>query len=219
MRFADRQDAGRRLAAELERLRLRDPVVLALPRGGVPVAAEVARLSGAPMDVFVVRKVGAPQQPELGIGAVAEGRDEPVLGEHAWQFVSDPDRLGAAVDAERAEVERRVARYRNGRPLPDLAGRDVVVVDDGLATGVTVEATVLALRERRPSRIVVAAPVCAGETKDRISTLADEVVCASCPANLMAIGMWYDDFAQVSDDEVLEHLRRFFPDHEGPDSS
>jgi putative phosphoribosyl transferase len=214
MRFMDRQDAGRRLAGELERLRLRDPVVLALPRGGVPVAAEVARTLGARMDVFVVRKVGAPRQPELGIGAVAEGRDEPVLGEHAWRLLTDPDQLGAAVDAERAEVERRVGRYRNGRRLPELTDRDVVVVDDGLATGVTVEAAVIALRERRPRRIVVAAPVCAAESKDRISTLAEEVVCASCPAQLMAIGLWYDEFAQVSDDQVLEYLELLAGDHE-----
>lgn len=209
MRFADRQEAGRRLAGELERLQLHDPVVLALPRGGVPVAAEVATVLGAGLDVFVVRKVGAPHQPELGVGAVAEGRDEPVLGEHAWQLLSGLEQLGEAVDAERAEVDRRVTQYRKGRPLPDVADRDVVVVDDGLATGVTAEAAVMALRERHPRRIVVTAPVCAADTKDRITTLADEVVCVCYPAHLMAIGMWYDDFAQVSDDEVLELLDRF----------
>lgn len=213
MRFADRQQAGRRLAGDLERLQLRDPVVLALPRGGVPVGAEVAAALGAGLDVFVVRKVGAPRQPELGIGAVAEGRDEPVLGEHAWQLLSGPDQLREAVDAERAEVDRRVERYRHGRPLPDVADRDVVVVDDGLATGVTAEAAVAALRAGRPRRIVFAAPVAAADTRDRLSTLADEVVCACCPAQLMAIGMWYDDFAQVSDDEVLEILDRCSRDH------
>lgn len=217
MRFADRQQAGRRLAAELARLQLHDPVVLALPRGGVPVGAEVAAALGADLDVFVVRKVGAPQQPEFGIGAVAEGRDEPVLGEEAWELLADPGRLRDAVDAERAEVERRVERYRHGRPLPDVTDRDVVVVDDGLATGVTAEAAVAALRERLPRRIIFAAPVGAADTRDRLRMLADDVVCVYCPAQLIAIGMWYDDFTQVSDDEVLDLLDRASSHQEGSD--
>ena len=208
MRFRDRTDAGRRLARELQSRHLRDPVVLALPRGGMPVAFEVAKGLDAPLEVFVARKIGAPAQPELGIGAIAEGGTHVVSSELV-------DRLGlrgADVEAlallEQVELDRRVDHYRHGRALPELEGRDVVLVDDGLATGVTAEAALLALRSAHPARLLLAVPACAPETAARLAAVADEVVCVMAPADFMAVGLWYDDFTQTSDDEVLELLAR-----------
>jgi predicted phosphoribosyltransferase len=190
MRFLDRQDAGRRLGERVAGLGLDDPVVLALPRGGVPVACEVARALGAPFDVIVARKVGAPGRPELGIGAVAEGDfvvGVPDAPEETWE-----------------ELQRRVQLYRDGRPLPDLAGRDVVVVDDGLATGVTAAAALLSVRSHGPRRLVLAVPVGVPETVARLDA---EVVCLAAPRNFVAVGQWYDDFSQTTDEEVLAFLR------------
>lgn len=203
--FTDRRQAGRQLAEGLAALELRDPVVLALPRGGVPVAAEVARALGAPLDVIVARKIGAPGHPELGIGAVAEG-GEAMFSGHADLLRVGPHQRERLVEQERREVDRRVARYRGGRPLPAVTGREVVVVDDGLATGVTAGAALRALRRLRPSRLVLAVPVCAPDTADELSTVADEVVCCQRPHDLRAVGLWYDDFTQTSDEEVLELL-------------
>jgi putative phosphoribosyl transferase len=208
MRFRDRADAGRRLAAELGRLGLTDAVVLALPRGGVPVAAEVAAALHVPLDVFVTRKVGAPGQPELGIGAVAEG-GEVVANRSALHAIGlGLAELEALADAERAEVERRVRRYRGGSPLPEVAQRDVVVVDDGLATGVTAEAALQALRARRPRRLVLAAPACAPDTAARLAPLADDLVCVLKPRDFYAVGQCYEDFTQTTDEEVLAILDR-----------
>ena len=208
MRFRDRREAGRLIAEAVAPLDLADPIVLALPRGGVPVAYEVARALGAPLDVFVVRKVGAPQQPEYGIGAIAEG-DGVVASPAALRMLRlTTDDWDALVARERAELTRRVRRYRGDRELPNLAGRDVVLVDDGLATGVTAEAAVRSLRRMGPRRLVLAAPVCARETAARLGSLADDVVCIAAPAEFRAVGMWYRDFRQTSDDEVLELLDR-----------
>lgn len=201
MRFRDRDDAGERLADAVVTagLDLVDPVVLALPRGGVPVAAAVARRLGAPLDVFVARKVGAPGRPELGIGAVAEGGATVGVG---------PDEPAAAL--ARAELARRVEAYRGDRSLPALAGRDVVLVDDGLATGVTAEAAILGVRrcQPRPRRVILAVPVGAPDTVARLGApgLAHEVVCVHSPWNLRAVGEWYDDFTQTSDEEVRRLL-------------
>ncbi|MBW3668014.1 MAG: phosphoribosyltransferase [Actinobacteria bacterium] len=210
MRFRDRTDAGRRLAQRLVPYRLPRPVVLALPRGGVPVAVEVAHALHAPLDVFVARKVGAPENPEYGIGAVAEG-DGVVAN------VAVLRRLGLSseewvrlVSAERAELARRVDRYRGARPLPEVRGRDVVLVDDGLATGVTAEAALVALRTLEPSRLVLAVPTCAGETANRLAAVADDVVCAVAPDPFYAVGQSYERFDQVTDEEVtalLQHAR------------
>lgn len=206
-RFRDRHDAGQQLASALAEWDLRSPIVLALPRGGVPVAYEVAEALDAPLDVFVARKVGAPGQPEFGIGAVAEGSDHIVLTAAASRFaLSDAD-LEQMADAERTEMRRRIERYREGRPLPDLEGRDVVLVDDGLATGVTAEAALRSLRDMPRGRLVLAVPVCAADSADRLSDLA-EVFCLQRPAQFRAVGLWYENFGQTSDEEVLELLER-----------
>lgn len=206
MPFRDRADAGRQLAREVMGLGLRSPVVLGLPRGGIPVAAEVASAIGAPLEVFVARKVGSPGREELGIGAVAEGLDQPVVSEAAHELGVTPRHLRALAGQAKAEMERRVARYRGERALPDLNGREVVLVDDGLATGVTAEAALRSLRERGPSRLVLAVPVCAAPTAARLAGVADDVVRVASPDPFLAVGQWYDDFSQTTDDEVVELL-------------
>lgn len=208
MRFADRHAAGQALADRLEELDLDDPVVLALPRGGVPVAYEVAERLDAPLEVVVARKLGAPGQPELGIGAVAEG-GEPIFDETlVARLRLDDDAVAELVAAERAELDRRVRHYRADRPLPELAGRDVVVVDDGLATGVTARAALGALRGHGPGRLVLAVPVGAPSSVDTLRLTADEVVCLHTPRAFAAVGQWYDDFSQTDDDTVVDLLSR-----------
>lgn len=208
MRFHDRQDAGRQLGALLQRYRDENPVVLALPRGGVAVGYEVARVLGAPLDVLVARKIGAPGQPELGIGAVAPGGVR-VVDERAvhWLGVSEAE-LESIAAAETAEMERREARYRDGRPPVDLSGRTAILVDDGLATGVTARAAIAAVRRRGPRRLVLAVPVCAWETTGRIRPLVDELVCAHTPDDFRAVGLWYADFGQLADEDVTRLLER-----------
>lgn len=212
MTFRDRHDAGRLLAERLTEVldpaSLVDPLVLGLPRGGVPVAFEVARALDAPLDVFVSRKLGAPRQPELGIGAVAEGGVR-VLDEATVRAVgATPEDLERITAREHAELERRVAHYRLGRSLPPLAGRDVIVVDDGLATGVTASAAVAALRATDAARVVLAVPVAAADTAAKLR--ADGVVVVSViePEDLRAVGRWYDHFEQTSDEQVLDLLAR-----------
>jgi putative phosphoribosyl transferase len=205
MTFRDRREAGRLLAARLAHLAGERPVVLALPRGGVPVGFEIARSLGAPLDVLVVRKIGAPWHPELGLGAIAEGRI--VLLDEQIVEASGADRavLLEIVKEEQAELERRVLRYRGGRPLPDLTDRTVTLVDDGVAMGGTMRAAVEAVRSLA-RRVVVAVPVGSPETLTRLGREADEVVALAAPHDLMAIGLWYEDFHQVTDEEVLTLL-------------
>jgi predicted phosphoribosyltransferase len=207
MRFRDRRDAGLQLAARLQEDAPHDPIVLALPRGGVPVASEIARTIGAPLDVLVVRKVGAPQHQEFGIGAIAEG-GVTVRDEAAMRMVGvSADRFEQLAAEERTELERRVRLYRGDRTLPDLIDRDVVLVDDGLATGVTAEAAIIAVRLLGARRVVLAAPVSAADTASRLAPKAD-VVCLAAPAHFSAVGEWYDDFGQTTDAEVLDLLDR-----------
>jgi putative phosphoribosyl transferase len=206
MRFRDRRDAGLQLATRLQTEALVDPVVLALPRGGVPVAFEIARAIGAPLDVLVVRKVGAPQHREFGIGAIAEGGIT-VRDETAMRMVGvSAERFEQLATDERRELERRVRLYRSERALPELSDRDVVLVDDGLATGVTAEAAIHAARGLGARRVVLAAPVSAADTAARLSAIAD-VECLATPARFAAVGEWYDDFGQTTDSEVLDLLR------------
>ncbi|WP_436497721.1 phosphoribosyltransferase [Actinokineospora sp. HUAS TT18] len=208
MRFADRTEAGRVLADHLTHLREDKPIVLGLPRGGVPVAAEVAARLGAEVDVVLVRKVGAPGHPELAVGAVGEGgvtvRSDRVLAElHlTWADVAD------TAANERAEILRRAATLRGGEPPPDLAGRTVILVDDGVATGATAAAAVRVVRGMGAARVVVAAPVAPADVVASLRLIADEVVCPLTPRRFVAVGYWYEDFAQVPDADVREILGR-----------
>ena len=202
--FRDRKDAGRRLAERLAGYRDKDPVVLALPRGGVPVGYEISRSLGAPLDVFIARKLGAPGREELGIGAVAQGGVR-VLNERALEVLGVTDEYVEQVTAkETAEIERRLGDLRGrGRPETGIEGRTAILVDDGLATGVTALAAVGALRERNPQRLVLAVPVCAAQTVDTLRPKVDELVYLEAPPDLGAIGLWYENFRQVADEEVV----------------
>jgi len=207
MRFLDRADAGRQLAEKLTGFGGRsDVVVLGLPRGGLPVAFEVARELGAPLDVFLVRKLGVPGHPELAMGAIAEGGVE-VLNDELIRDLGIPQKMVQEVAVrERMELDRRDTLYRGGRPLPAVRGRIVILVDDGLATGSTMQAAATALRRLEPARLVVAVPVGAHDTCDRLGQFADEVVCLIAPEQFQAVGLWYDEFSQTTDDEVKRLL-------------
>jgi len=208
-RFRDRHDAGRRLAAELGAYAHRpDVIVLALPRGGVPVGFEVATALGVPLDVFVVRKLGVPWHEELAMGAIATG-DVEVLDRDLIRIAHVSDaQLDEVRATERAELVRRERLYRRDRPAPNLFGKIVILVDDGLATGSSVRAAISALRMEAPQRIVVAVPVSAPVTCDAFRDIVDEIICAETPEPFHAVGEWYDDFAQTTDAEVHELLER-----------
>jgi predicted phosphoribosyltransferase len=215
MQFQDRREAGKALAAQLtERQRdglLPDPVVLALPRGGVPVADEIARALNAPLDVVVARKIGAPFQPELGVGAVAGEApplyDAALLGRLG---LSEED-MRPVAEREQVEARRREDLYRYGRGPLDLAGRSAVVVDDGVATGSTARAALYAVRRADPVRTVLAAPVCSPEAMAMLSGDADEIVCSHRPVAFGSVGFWYAQFPQLSDEEVLDILHVLHP--------
>lgn len=208
-RYADRHDAGRHLARRLDKYRARDDVlVLALPRGGVPVAWEVARALGAPMDVFVVRKLGVPGHEEYAMGAIASGGVR-VLNEEAVEGLRIPQSVIEAVaNREALELARREREYRGDRGMPEVRGKSVIVVDDGLATGATMLAAVKALRQMAPKEIVVAVPAGAPQTCNALREEADEVVCGIEPEPFTAVGAWYTDFSQTSDEEVRGLLQR-----------
>lgn len=205
--FLDRRDAGRKLAQRLDRYAGRsDLLVLGLPRGGIPVAFEVAQALQAPLDLFLVRKLGLPGQEELAMGAIATGNVR-VLNRDVVNVLGIPETIVDQVAThESRELDRRERVYRGDRPLPAIEGNVVILVDDGLATGSTMRAAVLALRQQRPARIVVAVPVAAPETCDAFRTEVDEIVCAITPAELYAVGLWYRDFSQTTDDEVRDLL-------------
>jgi putative phosphoribosyl transferase len=201
--FRDRRDAGVQLAAQLLRY-AGDPnvVVLGLPRGGVPVAFEVARTLQAPLDIFVVRKLGVPDHRELAMGAIASGGVRVLNPEVVTALRITAPTIDAVAAQEQKELERQEQAYRGHVPFPDLAGRTVIVVDDGLATGSTMRAAVKALRQMQPRWIVVAAPVAAEETFRSLAAEADEVVCVSTPESFHAVSMWYEEFSQTTDEEV-----------------
>jgi putative phosphoribosyl transferase len=204
--FADRRDAGRRLASSLTGLATARPVVVALPRGGVPVGFEVARALAAPLDVLVVRKLGAPGNPELAVGAIAEGGGVVFDAASAGRTGMTQAALDATVKSEAAELRRRVERYRGGVAALDLRGRTAIMVDDGLATGLTALAAVRALRAAGAARVVVAVPLGARESVALIGGEADEVICHTIPQPLEAVGRHYRDFSAVSDEDVVELL-------------
>ncbi|MFN8217741.1 MAG: phosphoribosyltransferase family protein [Solirubrobacterales bacterium] len=204
--FADRRDAGRRLAPLLEHLRDRDPVVIALPRGGVPVAFEVCRALAAPLDVLLVRKVGSPRQPEYGIGAIAEGGVSFIRGDEAELIGIGEEELAAVIAAESEELERRRALYRGGREPLAVEGRTAILVDDGIATGGTAVVGARALRARGAAAVVLAVPVAPPGTGERLAAEFDEIVCCEEPHGFYAVGQFYVDFDQVGDGEVRELL-------------
>jgi len=211
-RYADRRTAGRALAVALEAYAHRtDVVVLALPRGGVPVAFEVARALDAPLDVFVVRKLGAPGHPELAMGAIASGGVR-VLNDHvvAW-YRPSPGELERVTAFERQELERRERAYRGDRPPLSVAGRVAILVDDGLATGASMRAAVQAAHGLGPARMVVAVPVGAPDSCRAVADVADEIICLMQPESFDAVGLWYDDFSQTPDEEVRALLAESLP--------
>jgi putative phosphoribosyl transferase len=215
-RFRDRSEAGRTLAEELSRYAAReDVVVLALPRGGVPVGYELAKALGTPLDVLVARKLGVPGYPELAMGALASG-GAAVLDQALVQRLGiSEDAIRQVVAQEAQELERREAAYRDGRPPPDLRGKTVILVDDGLATGATMRAAALAVKKQGPARVVVAVPVASAQTCDEFRGDVDEVICAVTPEPFYAVGLWYENFDQTPDEEVRELLARAADREEG----
>jgi putative phosphoribosyl transferase len=210
MFFEDRAEAGKKLATALAEHRDLgdDPLVLALPRGGVPVAFEVAKALGIALDVFLVRKLGVPSREEYAMGAIASGGIR-VLNEEVVRMLSIPDGVVEEITRrERKELERREKAYRGDRPKPKLAGRTLIIVDDGLATGATMRAAVRAARAEHPAKIIVAVPTASPETCSSLGDLVDEIVCLSTPSPYTAVGAWYENFSQTTDEEVIDLLQR-----------
>jgi putative phosphoribosyl transferase len=205
-RFADRREAGRLLAAQLLPLAGEHPVVVGLPRGGIPVASEIAIALEAPLDVLAVRKLGAPHNPEYGIGAIVEDGTRIFDSEALAALAVDGGVLESIVSRAGEELRRRVVAYRGGRLPMALRDRFVIVVDDGVATGVTDTAAIRAIRRQRPRRLILAVPVCAPDSVARMRREADELVCLIAPRHLRGVGQWYQDFSQVCDQEVIAAL-------------
>jgi len=207
MQYRDRAEAGQRLAEQLTAYANRpDVVVLALPRGGVPVAFAVAQVLNAPLDVFLVRKLGVPGHEELAMGAIAAGGVR-VLNEEVVRLLRIPEAvIGTVAAQEQQELERRARHYRDGRPALDVRGRTIILVDDGLATGATMRAAVAALRQQQPAHIVITVPVAARSTCDELRAEGEDIVCGAMPEPFYAVGLWYEDFSQTSDAEVRDLL-------------
>jgi putative phosphoribosyl transferase len=208
--FKDRRDAGRQLAIVLSKRRYQHPVlVLGIPRGGVAVAYEVAEALSAPLDVIIARKIRAPYQPELGMGAVVDGDHIAVLNEELVRMVgASPEYLKDEIAFQAEEIDRRLKIYRGGRPLPEISGKTVIVIDDGIATGYTFRTALEGLRRKNPAKLIGAAPVAAQDSYEMLQPFADELICLTTPISFMAVGNWYTDFEQVSDEEVVAILDR-----------
>ncbi len=208
MIFQNRSDAGRKLAEKLtEYANRNDVLILALPRGGVPVAFEVAERLGAPFDVFLVRKLGVPGHEELAMGAIASGGVR-VLNHRTIDYLRIPDAaIDAVAEEEQRELTRREKAYRDNRPAPEIRGKTVILIDDGLATGATMRAAAVALKQMRPAKIIVAVPVASDETCREFEQEVDAVICANTPEPFYGVGLWYHDFSQTTDDEVRELLQ------------
>ena len=206
VRFRDRREAGARLGAALRGHLGPLPIVIALPRGGVLVGNEVARAIEAPLDVWIVRKIGVPGQEELGLGAIAEGGYTSYSPQIVRAAGLNPEQLARLTKRKADELARRTRLLRGKRPPPQIEGRTVILVDDGIATGATIRAVAGALRQQRPARLVLAVPVAAADTLASMAEEVDDIVCLETPTVLHAVGLWYDDFRQVSDDEVIDLL-------------
>ncbi len=216
--FNDRKDAGQQLAAALKELHPESPVVLAIPRGGVPVGFEVARALDAPLDVIVARKLGAPGQHELGLGAIVDG-DHPqsVLNEEIIHELGvSPEYIKTEIEHELKEIRRRQEAYRKGRPPVEVAGRTVILIDDGIATGGSIRAALRGLRRLDPKKVVLAVPVAPSDTIESLRPEADEIVCLDTPEFFFAIGEFYEDFSQTGDEEVVELLETAHRRHPQP---
>lgn len=211
--FEDRVDAGRKLAARLEQYRGPETIVLAIPRGGVVIGYQVAEALGAPLDVIVPRKVGAPGQPELAVGAI--GDDQVVLDQQIISYLNVPKSyLDEEIERQKREIERRMRLYRGDRPFPDLAGKTVILVDDGMATGSTTLAATRALRARHPGRLILAVPVAPQESVAKLRPEVDEIIVLETPEPFFAVGAWYANFDQTTDEEVIDLLQK--ASHQAP---
>ena len=208
--FKDRTDAGRQLANVLSNHLYPHPVlILGIPRGGVVVAYEVAEALSAPLDVIISRKIRVPYQPELGMGAVVDGDHITILNEELVHIVgATPEYLKKEIAYQGEEIDRRIKIYRDNRPLPEISGKTVIVIDDGIATGYTFRTALEGLRRKNPSRLIGAAPVAAPDSYEMLQPFADELICLNTPISFMAVGNWYTDFEQVSDEEVVAILHR-----------
>lgn len=204
--YSDRHHAGKELAKSLKEYAHGDAIVLALPRGGVNIGYELAKALHIPLDVIVARKIGLPENPEFGIGAIGENGAR-VLDTRVIRLIGIPDDvLKNIIMKEQTELKRRVRLYRKNKPLPNLKNKTVILVDDGLATGVTAKAAIEAIKKQQPKKIIFASPICAYDTAQEFRSLVDEVICLATPLDLMSIGLWYRNFDQVSDEEVLQLL-------------
>ncbi|HEX2957910.1 MAG TPA: phosphoribosyltransferase family protein [Chitinispirillaceae bacterium] len=206
-KFRDRFDAGKKLAEELKKYSFKDPLILALLRGGVPVAREIAKALAIPMDIWVVRKIGAPWQPEFSIGAIAEGGHIWLAAETIEEMGITESELNALIEGKKLEMKERIFFYRGLHQRPTISGRTIILVDDGIATGATMCAAAGAVREEKPLEIVLAVPVAASDALSFLRTVTDREISLLCPENLVAVGAWYEDFSQVSDEEVLSMLK------------